>query len=85
MTYKELDQHLLETMDEEVADMRQVSWPDLEKLHKIAAMLDFLWHPKMQERMEQTVIASVEKHIDVEEAQIQEPESILKRHSFYNS
>jgi len=51
MTYKELDQHLLETMDHEVTDMRQVSWKDLERLHMLASVLTMLWHPAMKERM----------------------------------
>jgi len=57
MTYRELDSHLLEQLDSEVVDMRQVSWKDLEKLHMLTSVLALLWHPAMKSRMDQTVIA----------------------------
>jgi hypothetical protein len=97
MTYKELDEHLMETLDNEVADMRQVSWQDLEKLHMVTSVLAVLWHPAMKSRMEHK---EVQTHHEVKEAVnegsylktatpidpnhrgvVNEP----KRHHFYNT
>jgi len=73
MTYKELDQHLLETLDNEVADMRQVSWKDLEKLHMVASVLTILWHPAMKSRMNHTVTEVTEHGSYLKEAEVTKP------------
>jgi len=81
MTYKELDQHLLEQLDKEIEDMRQVSWKDLEKIHMLTSVLDLLWHPAMKERMEHTVIAPNDSYL--KEAEVVNATAPKTKHHLY--